>query len=217
MNYLQIDSVIKSYGQKTVLSDIYLKCHPGEIIGLLGRNGSGKSTLFQIIFGSLNADQKFVKSNGIQIFNTTQARNHIAYLPQHGLIPSDIRVKTAIQLFTNGQANMIFKQFPLLETIKNQKAGKLSHGEKRLLEIIIILHSPASYVLLDEPFNGLSPLMKEEVSNIIRNYPEKGFMISDHDYRNVIKCASRLFMILDGKTREINNEDELKQYSYLPD
>jgi ABC-type multidrug transport system ATPase subunit len=217
MNYLQIDSVIKSYGHKVVLSDIYLKCRPGEIIGLLGRNGSGKSTLFQIIFGSLKADQKFIKSNGTQIFDATQARNHIAYLPQHGLIPTDIRVNTAIQLFTNGQANMIFKQFPLLETIKNQKAGKLSHGEKRLLEIIVILHSPATYILLDEPFNGLSPLMKEEVSNIVRNYPEKGFIISDHDYRNVLKCASRLFIILDGKIREIENEDELKHWAYLPD
>ena len=158
-----------------------------------------------------------MKSNGIQIFNATQARNHIAYLPQHGLIPSDIRVKTAIQLFTIGQANMMFKQYPLLENIKNQKAGKLAHGEKRLLEIIIILHSPASYVLLDEPFNGLSPLMKEEVSNIILNYPEKGFIISDHDYRNVIKCASSLFIILDGTIREIKHKNELKQYSYLQD
>jgi ABC-type multidrug transport system ATPase subunit len=59
---MQVDSVMKAFGTKQVLTDVFLTCDQGEIIGLLGRNGSGKSTLLKIIFGSLAADQKFVKT-----------------------------------------------------------------------------------------------------------------------------------------------------------
>ena len=83
---LEIDSVQKHFDQKVVLSDVYLKCKTGEIIGLLGRNGSGKSTLLKIIFGIISADHKFVRVDGKVLFKTNDLFNEISYLPQEDSI-----------------------------------------------------------------------------------------------------------------------------------
>lgn len=216
MKCLHIDSIIKSYGDKTVLSDIYLQCKPGEIIGLLGRNGSGKSTLFQVIFGSINADQQFIRVNDIQLLEGSSRKNLIAFLPQHGLIPNDIKVNTALRLFVKQNLSDFFTQNPLFEAIKNQKTGNLSHGEKRMLEILLVLHSKAHYILLDEPFNGLSPLMKDQVKKHIISHSDKGFIISDHDFHNVNELSSRLILLQDGGIKEINSRQELVERAYLP-
>lgn len=74
---MQVDSVMKSFGTKQVLTDVFLTCGPGEILGLLGRNGAGKSTLLKIIFGSLTADQKFVKIGNKIIITDHDYRNVI--------------------------------------------------------------------------------------------------------------------------------------------
>ena len=90
---LEIDSVQKYFNQKIVLSDVYLKCKTGEIIGLLGRNGSGKSTLLKIVFGILSADNKFIRVDGKVLFKNSDLLNEISYLPQENFIPSSFSVK----------------------------------------------------------------------------------------------------------------------------
>ena len=99
MSKLHVDSIIKSFGTKQVLTDVYLSCEKGEIIGLLGRNGTGKSTLLKIIFGSLPADRKFVKIGNKIITGLFDNRNLIKYLPQDNFLPSHVKVKTIIELF----------------------------------------------------------------------------------------------------------------------
>ena len=95
---LEIDSIQKHFDQKVVLSDVYLKCKTGEIIGLLGRNGSGKSTLLKIIFGIIAADNKFVRVDGKVLFKTNDLLNEISYLSQDNFIPNSFSVKKAIYL-----------------------------------------------------------------------------------------------------------------------
>jgi ABC-type cobalamin/Fe3+-siderophores transport system ATPase subunit len=95
---LEVDSVQKHYNEKIIISDVYLKCQTGDIIGILGRNGSGKSTLLKIIFGIEAADFKFVRVNGVVKSNTSDLLNEISYLPQENFIPNSFSVKKTIAL-----------------------------------------------------------------------------------------------------------------------
>lgn len=79
---LHVDSVIKNFGNRQVLTDVFISCRKGEITGLLGRNGSGKSTLLKIIFGSLPADNKFIKIGYRTVTGLFDNRNLIKYLPR---------------------------------------------------------------------------------------------------------------------------------------
>jgi len=217
MGNMQVDSVIKSFGTKLVLTDVFLSCSQGEILGLLGRNGTGKSTLLKIIFGSLSADQKFVKIGDKIINGILDSRNLVKYLPQNHFLPNHIRVTTIISMFCDrGNASLI-KANDLIKPMLGKKSKQLSGGEKRLLEIVLIIHSNAKYILIDEPFNGIAPIYKEEIKNLIKEQSKnKGFIITDHDYRNILDIATRIILMHDGGTKEIKNQSELKYWGYIP-
>lgn len=215
---MHVDSVIKSFGTRQVLTDIFLSCSQGEILGLLGRNGAGKSTLLKIIFGSLFADRKFVKIGNKIINGVFDNRNLVKYLPQNHFLPNHIKVITIIALFCDKENASRIKDNDLIKPMLGKKAHQLSGGEKRLLEILLIIHSNAKYILIDEPFNGIAPIYKEDIKNLIREQSKnKGFIITDHDYRNILDVATRIVLIHDGGTKQIKNEDELKHWGYIPE
>ena len=213
---LEIDSVQKYFNQKIVLSDVYLKCKTGEIIGLLGRNGSGKSTLLKIVFGILSADNKFIRVDGKVLFKNSDLLNEISYLPQENFIPSSFSVKKAIKLSIDKSETADLYKDEFLNSLKNKKIHQLSGGELRYLEIKLILSNPSKFVLLDEPYNGLSPIMIDKINQlIIENSSKKGIIITDHNYENIIKISSRLILMKDGKTIQIKDKMELVEKGYL--
>ncbi len=217
MNGLHVDSVIKSFDAKQILTDVFLSCKKGEIIGLLGRNGSGKSTLLKIIFGSLPAERKFIKAEGTILNNLFQSHIVIKYLPQFSFLPNHIKVNTIINLFCDKENSELIKANKFFKHLLNKRSKELSGGEKRLLEIFLIVYSDAKYILIDEPFNGIAPVYKNNIKEIIlEQSQQKGFVITDHDYRNVLDFATKLILIYDGGTRVIKNTDDLKNLGYLP-
>ncbi|QQS52640.1 MAG: ATP-binding cassette domain-containing protein [Bacteroidota bacterium] len=217
MSKLHVDSVLKSFNTKQVLTDVYISCEKGEIVGLLGRNGTGKSTLLKIIFGSLSADRKFVRigdriSNGL-----FKNRHSIKYLPQENFLPNHIKVDTIIHLFCNENNAGLIKSHELIKPMLAKKSKQLSGGEKRLLEIFLIVFSDSAYTFIDEPFNGVAPIYKDEIKKIIKEQSEqKGFIITDHDYRSILEIATRIIIMHDGGTKEIKSEDELRYWGYIP-
>lgn len=213
---LEIDSIQKYFDQKVVLSDVYLKCKTGEIIGLLGRNGSGKSTLLKIIFGILPADNKFVRINGKVLFKTNDLLNEISYLPQEDFIPSSFSVKKTIQLSIDKDKIADFYQDDFINSLKDKKINHLSGGELRYLEIKLILSNSSKFVLLDEPYNGLSPIMIDKINQlIVENSNKKGIIITDHNYENVIKISSKLILMKEGKAFRLKDKNELIEKGYL--
>ena len=215
---LEIDSVQKKFDYKSILSDVYLKCETGEIIGLLGRNGSGKSTLLKIIFGILDADFKFVRIDGVIKNKTSDLFKEISYLSQDNFIPNSFSVKKAIELSIESQKIKSFYDDEMIKSIANKKINHLSGGELRYLEIKLILLNPSKFVLLDEPYNGLSPIMIEKINQlIIANSLKKGIIITDHNYENVIKISSKLVLVKEGKTFTIKDKNELIYKGYLSD
>lgn len=213
---LEIDSVQKKFDYKSILSDIYLKCETGEIIGLLGRNGSGKSTLLKIIFGILEADFKFVRIDVVIKNRTSDLFKDISYLSQDNFIPNSFSVKKAIYLSIDKNKTEEFYQDDFIDLLKDKKINQLSGGELRYLEIKLILFNPSKFVLLDEPYNGLSPIMIDKINQLItQNSTKKGIIITDHNYENVIKISSKLILLKEGKAFHLKDKNELIDKGYL--
>jgi ABC-type multidrug transport system ATPase subunit len=213
---LEVDSVQKTYDNQSILSDVYLRCETGDIVGLLGRNGSGKSTLLKIIFGIENADFKFVRIDGVVKIKTSDLFNEISYLSQDNFIPSQFSVKKAISLSINSLQMEDFYNDEMIESIINRKISQLSGGELRYLEIKLVLCNSSKFVLLDEPYNGLSPLMIEKVNALIKaNAKQKGILVTDHNYENVVAISTKLILMKDGKAHHLKCKEELVSKGYL--
>lgn len=213
---LEVDSVQKSYDNKSILSDVYLKCETNDVIGLLGRNGSGKSTLLKIIFGIVPANGKHIIIDGIVNNKTCQLLENISYLDQDNFIPKHFSVKKAIILSIDEDKIIDFYDDLMIQSIQDKKIRHLSGGELRYLEIKLVLSNPSKFVLLDEPYNGLSPIMIEKINQLIRrNSSEKGIIITDHNYENVINIATQLVLIKEGKAHHLKDKNELIEKGYL--
>ncbi len=218
VNTLEIDSVIKSFAGRQVLTDIYLKCTTGDIIGLIGRNGSGKSTLFKILFGSLDAERKFIRINGQVMNRPFTVRDTIAYLPQHEFLPRHLTIRKVVRLYLGRAMEEVFFDDALLNKLMMSKVSTLSGGELRYVAIKLLLNSKARFVLLDEPFNGISPVMIEAIKPLItRASHSKAIVLTDHDYRNVMDVANSYRLLYDGGIKQIEGEEDLKRWGYVPE
>lgn len=217
MKGLHADSILKSYGARTILSDVYLGCDVGEIVGLLGRNGCGKSTMLKIIFGVLNAEYRFVRVDDRVQDALSESCKLIKYLPQDSFLPDHIKVKTIISLFCGASDAGILREHPLVKPFLEKKSRELSGGELRVFEILLIIHSSAKYILIDEPFNGVSPIHVKEIKKAIKSQTgTKGFIITDHSYRNILDISDRIVLIHDQAIRQVKNEQELQYWGYTP-
>jgi len=217
MTGLNADSIRKQIDGRQILNDVFISCRQGEIVGLLGRNGSGKSTLLKIIFGSLSADNKYLSIDNQKINTIYQSRKLLRYLPQDGYLPNHMSIAAIISCFCNKQNAARVMESELVEPFMHSKIKHLSGGEKRILEILLMLHSEAKYILLDEPFNGVSPLYVERIKELIKKHSnDKGFIITDHDYRNLLDISSTVILMVDGNTKVIKEFNDLIDYGYLP-
>lgn len=211
---LKVDSIELSFDGKKVLQDIYLECKPTGIIGLLGRNGSGKSSLLKIIFGTLNPTFKHISINN----KTIQKGyiNRIAYLPQYHFLPTDTTLKKLAQMLIELHNWNEFAEHEICKKCLLKKANQLSGGEIRQLETLMILYSKADYILLDEPFIHLSPIQAEEFKEIIRKRSQqKGIIVTDHQYQNILDISDKIVLLTDGCTKHIKNNDELLTFGYI--
>ena len=217
MSGLHVDSVRKQIGNRQILNDVFLSCEPGQIIGLLGRNGSGKSSLLKIIFGSLSADNKFISINHKKVDSLYESRKLIHYLPQDNYLPNHIKIKSIIQCFCSKISAAILVEDDLIKPFLGRKIKQLSGGERRIVEILLMVYSDAEFLLFDEPFNGVSPLCIDVLKEIIiKHSSNKGIIITDHDYRNVLAISSSVVLLTNGNTKVIKDPAELIEYGYLP-
>ena len=216
-NLLEIDSVVKSFDMHVVLTDIYLKCRTGDIIGMLGRNGTGKSTLMKIVFGTLQADTKFIRIDGKVYNQPYKTINEICYLPQDSFLPKHLSIEKTIELYLGKNQVQNFLVDPILKKLNTSKISYLSGGELRYLEIKLLLHTDCKFILLDEPFNGVSPILVGEIKKLILKTSEfKGIILTDHDYRNVLDVANQFCLIYDGGIKRIDDKEELVRWGYIP-
>jgi ABC-type multidrug transport system ATPase subunit len=213
---LEVSGIQKKFSDKLVLSDIYLKIGTGEIVGLLGHNGSGKSTLLKIISCNLTASDKSIFIDGVSRNNCSELVNEISYMCQDQFIPNHLSVLRTIELSVAKQKLNLFYEDDFLKPFLRQKIKNLPFGELRYLQVKLVLFNSSKFILLDEPFSGLSPKMIEIIVQLIKeNSREKGILITDHQYENVMKISTILLLLKGGKLHKINEKAELVKNGYL--
>ncbi|MEW6007975.1 MAG: LPS export ABC transporter ATP-binding protein [bacterium] len=210
---LEALSLTKYFGEKCALDNVSIEVEEGEIVGLLGPNGSGKTTTFYSILGLIEPDKGKITIDSSDISSLPiykRVRRGIGYLPQEPSIFESLTTRenlTIVLEFIEKDRVLREKEvFSLLSflglfPLSNQKAGTLSGGERRRLEIARVLSLHPKFILLDEPFLGVDPIRVSEIQEIIKNLKNKGFgiLITDHNVRETLKITDRAYIIFEGK------------------
>jgi lipopolysaccharide export system ATP-binding protein len=211
--YLHIDSVFLEFGGRAILRGVSLQICPGQVVGLLGRNGSGKSCLLKIMAGLLQPQHHHLRVEGSKPGRWASSAIH--YLPQRECHPGALRVKTLLRCY--GIAVGPFAaRYPFVQEQLGRRFAELSGGQRRMLEVLLVLESDASFSLLDEPFSHLMPLHVEVVEGAIaRLRSKKGILLTDHQYRNVMAIADVLYVLKDGVLQPALTAEDLREQGYI--
>jgi lipopolysaccharide export system ATP-binding protein len=218
MNHkLEADSIFLEFGERRILSDIYLKCETGKITGLLGRNGQGKTCLMNIIHGTLTARSQSVRFDDERVIPAFKRPDLLTYLPQFNFIPQNLRIK---RVFDDFEASFDdFKiLFPNFNNREKDQLSKLSGGERRLIEVYVLIKSKATFTMLDEPFSHIMPVHIETIKEVLMDEKQqKGFLITDHNYRQVIDVCQQIYVLKDGKSHLTKTIEDIETlgYAYL--
>ena len=212
---LEVDSVMLEFGSKRVLQDVYIKCETGKITALLGRNGTGKTCLMNITHGMLKTENQSVRLDGKVLLKSRRSPSDILYLTQLSYIPKSLSLKRIFKDF-NLDFSVFVNEFPDLEKYYNERIKNLSGGERRIVEIYLIIASNTRFCLLDEPFSHVMPIHVEAIKRlIIREKENKGILITDHMYEHITEICDDLYVIRNGKTHLTNDIKDLEALGYL--
>jgi len=212
---LEFDSIRLSFGGRVILCDVYMKCETGKITGLLGRNGQGKSCLFNIVYGSLKAEDGSVRFDKTPIARAYRRPDLLRFLPQFNFIPKSFTIGRVFDDFEVDYRELE-RRFPEFASQQRIPLGKLSGGQYRFLETYVILRAESKFVILDEPFTHLMPLQIEKVIELIKEEKQrKGLLITDHLYQPIVALADRLYLLRDGQTRPVGGLTEIEAFGYV--
>jgi branched-chain amino acid transport system ATP-binding protein len=218
------------YGESHALHGVTFDVRPGEVVTLLGRNGAGKTTTLKAIMGILGkrtGSVTFEDRETIKLPARTIARQGIAYCPEERGIFSSLSVEENLmlppQVKPGGMSvERIFELFPNLKERLNSQGTKLSGGEQQMLAIGRILRTGAKTLLLDEPTEGLAPVIIQQIGKTIARLKQEGFTIVlvEQNFRFAATVADRHFVVEQGKVVDQILNDELdanieKLHAYL--
>ncbi|MFD2550259.1 ATP-binding cassette domain-containing protein [Bizionia sediminis] len=212
---LELDNVELYFNRKCILNGVYLKAQTGQVTGILGRNGCGKSCILNIIFGSLLPKYKLIRLNNKPITKPLYQTNMVRYLPQFSATPNNLKLQRAFHFFKISWLEFI-THFPTFEKYKQVSFRHLSGGERRIIELYLILMSRCKVVLLDEPFSHIAPVYVARIKQLInQEKAHKIIIITDHLFRDIIDISDRLYLIKNGHTKLVSNLEELENQNYI--
>ncbi|MBR0975724.1 MULTISPECIES: ABC transporter ATP-binding protein [Bradyrhizobium] len=227
---LQVRNLEAWYGESHILHGINFDVNAGEVVTLLGRNGAGKTTTLKSIMGIIGKRTGSVKFNNHDIIRTTSdkiARMGIAFCPEERGIFSSLDVRENLLLPPIVRAgglplDQIFDLFPNLKERLNSQGTKLSGGEQQMLAIARILRTGASFLMLDEPTEGLAPVIIQQIGHTIARLKKEGFtiLLVEQNFRFASTVADRYYVVEHGKIIDGFSNAELaanmdKLHTYL--
>ena len=234
MAMLEIRDLEVYYGMIQAIKGVSFEVNQGEVIALIGANGAGKTTILHTITGLLSPKKGSVIFEGKDI---TRIPAHkivslgMAHVPEGRRVFADLSVYENLKMgaFTRKNKNefeeilrKVYDRFPRLEERKNQMAGTLSGGEQQMLAMGRALMSKPSIILMDEPSMGLSPILVNEIFDIIQEVSKCGttVLLVEQNAKKALSIADRAYVletgkiVLDGKAEDLLNDDSIKK-AYL--
>lgn len=206
---LQVADLKAWYGESQALHGMSFEVGRGEVVTLLGRNGAGKTTTLRSIMGLLRRKSGSIRFEGDEISSLLPeaiARRGIAYCPEERGIFSSLTVEENLLLppviAPGGMAlDDIYALFPNIAERRTSQGTKLSGGEQQMLAIARILRTGATLLLLDEPTEGLAPVIVKQIGAVIRKLKERGFtvLLVEQNFRFASRLADRHYVVEHGR------------------
>ena len=217
---LQVKDLHGWYGESHVLHGMSFDIPEGEVVTLLGRNGAGKTTTMRAVMGVLGKRTGSVRYQGTETVGLPSnhiARLGIAYCPEERGIFSSLSVRENLELppvVKPGGMSLdeVYQLFPRLQERANNQGTKLSGGEQQMLAIARILRTGAKLLLLDEPTEGLAPVIVQHIGEIIRTVKKKGFtvLLVEQNFHFAATVADRHYVVEHGKVIDMILNDQVK-------
>jgi lipopolysaccharide export system ATP-binding protein len=222
---LAAHGLVKSYRRRRVVDDVCLTIEGGEVVGLLGPNGAGKTTTFYLLVGLIHPDTGVVKLDGVDITGVPlyrRARAGIGYLPQEPSVFRGLTVEenllAVLELQSLSRRERERKVDELLDEFglgrhRQRLTPSLSGGERRRVEIARALAASPAFLLLDEPFAGIDPIMIEELQQLVCRLKERGLgvLITDHRVRETLEITDRAYIIHQGRILDSGTPRQLAE------
>jgi branched-chain amino acid transport system ATP-binding protein len=219
---LKVEALSAYYGRAHILFDVGLEVGRGEVVALMGRNGAGKSTTMKAVMGLLPRREGTIRFDGVDI----------SALPAHriarmglGYVPEDRRVFSGLTVMENLDTGRqparegapswtpekLFKLFPNLGEMPKRLGGQMSGGEQQMLTVSRTLMGNPSLVLLDEPSEGVAPLIVEQMANMILELKREGLsiLLSEQNLHFAELVSDRAYVLEKGQIRFSGTMDEL--------
>ncbi|MBR0801023.1 ABC transporter ATP-binding protein [Bradyrhizobium jicamae] len=218
------------YGESHILHGINFNVRAGEVVTLLGRNGAGKTTTLKSVMGIIGKRSGSIRFDNQEIIRASSdriARKGIAFCPEERGIFSSLDVKENLMLppvVRSGGLSLeqIFTLFPNLKERLSSQGTKLSGGEQQMLAIARILRTGARFLMLDEPTEGLAPVIIQQIGHTIARLKSEGFtiLLVEQNFRFASTVADRYYIVEHGKVIDGFSNSELsanmdKLHTYL--
>jgi branched-chain amino acid transport system ATP-binding protein len=227
---LDVDKINSFYGEAHVLHDVYLRVMEGESVALLGRNGAGKTTTLRSILGLTPAKTGTITFKGteIQRLPTNEIANlGVGWVPDNRRIFPTLTVQQNLEIAKKKGNNRdehwdlgrIYSHFPKLKELAKHKGETLSGGEQQMLSIARTLMGNPELILLDEPSEGLAPIIVRDVMNILQELTRTNMttLLVEQNAVLALRVCTKVYVLDDGKTvyegttQDLMGSDELKK------
>ena len=218
---LEVRDLHGYYGESHVLHGMTFDIQPGEVVTLLGRNGAGKTTTMRAIMGLLRKRAGSIRYEGketVSLASNHIARLGIAYCPEERGIFSSLNVRENLLLppvVKPGGLTVdeVHELFPRLEERRYSQGTKLSGGEQQMLAIARILRTGAKLLLLDEPTEGLAPVIVQHIGEIIRTLKKRGFtvLLVEQNFHFASTVADRHYVVEHGRVVDMVPNDKIAE------
>lgn len=228
LSFLEIKGLRVSYGKALILDDIDLRVEQGELVGVIGPNGAGKTTLLRAI-SKVAPVEGTIFFRGRQIDSLSPAKIvklGIVHCPEGRHLFPDLSVLENLELGAylrkdkeeiERDIESVYKMFPILRQRERQTAGTLSGGEQQMLAIARALMARPLMLLLDEPFTGLALLVKENISQKIKEIQGRGvtILLVEQDTQMAFDLADRIYVLEQGKVALKGATEDIANNAYI--
>ena len=224
---LQVEALNTFYGKAQILFDVKLEMSRGEVVALLGRNGAGKTTTFKSIIGIVPPKSGNIKYKGLSIEKLPPFKTCALGL---GYVPEDRRIFSGLTILENLEVGRqparqgaeawtperLFELFPNLAERRNQAGGTLSGGEQQMLTIARTLMGNPEMIILDEPSEGLAPVIVDQLAITIQKLKDEGvsILLAEQNLNFARFICDRAYLIYQGSVCHESTLDELSEEAY---